>query len=166
MSIIIAIIGILATSLVLNFRAGSRQTALRQVAQQVASDLRETQSFALASRRYGGQTRCGYGLHYVDRNTYQVYVGPDSQVVNCDNTNKNFTAGDDQIVETIKIIDSQIEFDGPFPDIFFEPPDPTTYIDDKDLTESTDPAQIVLITATGDTKTVLVYPSGLVEVQQ
>jgi len=165
MIIVASIIGILATTLVLNFRAGSKETALRQVAQQIASDVRRTQTMALSVKRYEGETRCGYGMTQVDDQTYQIYVGPNSRDVDCHEiTEKNFGTGD-QIIETVKLLDSQIKIVGIFPDIFFEPPNPTTYIDNNDLVASEEPAKIILTTDTEDRKTISVYPSGLVEVE-
>jgi len=165
MIIVSSIVGILATTLILNFRAGSRDTALIQVAQQIASDVREAQSMAISSKRYAGQTRCGYGISFNDAQTYQIYVGPDSKTVDCHSiVEKNFGAGD-MVVETVTLLDIQVEITGVFPDIFFEPPDPTTYINNNDLTVSSNPAEIVLTNAGGSTKKVLVYPSGLVEVE-
>ncbi len=165
MIIVASIIGILATSLILNFRAGGRDTALIQVAQQIASDVRETQSMAISAKRYAGQTRCGYGISFNDARTYQIYVGPDSKSIDCHSiVEKNFGSGD-MVVETVTLLDIQVEISGTFPDIFFEPPDPTTYINNNDLMVSSTPAEIVLINAGGKTKKVLVYPSGLVEVE-
>jgi type II secretion system protein H len=151
MIIVSSIVGILATTLILNFRAGSRDTALIQVAQQIASDVREAQSMAISSKRYAGQTRCGYGISFNDAQTYQIYVGPDSKTVDCHST--------------VTLLDIQVEITGVFPDIFFEPPDPTTYINNNDLTVSSAPAEIVLTNTGGNTKKILVYPSGLVEVE-
>jgi len=165
MIIVASIIGMLATTLILNFRAGSRDTALTQVAQQIASDVREAQSMAISSKRYAGQTRCGYGVSFNDAQTYQIYVGPDSKSIDCHSiVEKNFGSGD-VVVETITVLDIQVEISSVFPDIFFEPPDPTTYINNNDLTVNSNPAEIVLINAGGNTKKVLVYPSGLVEVE-
>jgi len=165
MIIVISIIGILATTLILNFRAGGRDMALIQVAQQIASDVREVQSMALSSKRYAGQTRCGYGITFNNAQTYRMYVGPDSRGIDCHSiVEKNFGSGD-VIVETVTLLDAQVEISGTFPDIFFEPPDPTTYIDNNDLTVSNAPAEIVLINTVGKTKKVLVYPSGLIEVE-
>ncbi len=165
MIMVTAIIGILATILILNFRAGSGETALRQVAQQISSDVRRAQTMALSGRRYDGQARCGYGVTQIDEQTYQIYVGPDSQGVDCHSiTEKNFDT-EDQIVETIGLIDSQISIVGTFPDIFFEPPNPTTYIDNNDLIASTEPAEIILTTDAEDIKKIWIYPSGLIEIE-
>ncbi len=166
MLVVMSIIGILSTVVILNFRQGGRETSLRQVAQRVASDIREAQTMTLGAKRYAGEARCGYGISYKDPTTYIVYVGPSSKDVDCDLvTSRNYGAAEDSIVETVKVLDVKIEFVKPFPDIFFQPPNPTTYIDNKDLIQSNTPADIELTTATGDTKKILVYPSGLVEVQ-
>ncbi len=165
MLIVSSIIGILATTLILNFRAGSRDTALIQVAQQIASDVREAQSMAVSTKRYAGLTRCGYGITFNDARTYQIYVGPNSKGIDCHAiVEKNFGSGD-VIMETVTLLDIQVEITGVFPDIFFEPPDPTTYINNNDLMMSSAPAEIVLTNTGGNTKKVLIYPSGLVEVE-
>jgi len=164
MVIVASIIGMLATTLILNFRAGGRDTALIQVTQQIASDVREAQSMAISAKRYNGLTRCGYGVSFNDARTYKIYVGPDSKSIVCKTENRNFNTGD-VVIETVTLLDIQVEITGTFPDIFFEPPNPDTYIDNEGLATRANPAEIVLTNTGGKTKKVLVYPSGLVEIE-
>lgn len=166
--IVITIIGILSTVVILNFRSGGTRSALRQVTQQVVSDIRRAQSLAVSSTRAQSKTTCGFGIYYVDPGVYGIYNGPDSQVVDCSAENKNYEVGRDDVFVGISVLDNNIEFISPFPDIFFEPPDPKTYIN-NDSSVSASPGQIVLRIVGGtcpqDCSTITITTAGLVEVQ-
>lgn len=165
--VVATIIGVLSTTLILNFRSGSKRTALRQAAQQLAADIRRAQTTAVVSKRYLEKTRCGYGVRYVGPDRYAIYTGPDSRAIDCSVLDRNFDGGDSD-VEIIKLLSVNVEFISAFPDIFFEPPDPKTYIN-NDASLSAIPAQIMLSVVGGscpnDCKSVVVTPAGLVEIQ-
>ena len=166
MMVVVVIIGILATVMILNFRGSGSQMALRQVTQQVMSDIRRAQSLAIASTQFEGEMKCGFGIYYVDSTTYAIYTG--DTVGDCDTENRNFELGIDQTYRGLTMADRQIVFRQSFPDIFFEPPDPKTYIDNSSLLSGPN-AEIKLGIVDGicpdDCLTIIIRPSGLVEVQ-
>ncbi|MFH1769449.1 MAG: prepilin-type N-terminal cleavage/methylation domain-containing protein [Parcubacteria group bacterium] len=127
--IVMAIIAIISTLMIVNFRGASRtKTAQKQIASIVLSDIRKMQSFALAGSQYDGNSVCGYGIHYEDQQTYVLYAGrPDGN--DCSFADRNYESGWDYIVDTEKLKNNNIEFEDSFFDIFFESPHPITYID-------------------------------------
>lgn len=130
--VISAIIATFSVVLILNFRSSpTSKTARVQTASVVLSDIRRAQSLALSGSRYQGNLVCGYGFHYVNPTSYFIYVktvpvsGPCSSVAT-----HNYQSGD-PITENKILINTNMEFRSSFNDIFFEPPDPKTYINNK-----------------------------------
>ena len=76
----------------------------------------------------GGSSRCGYGIHFEDTGSI-VYAGPASDPVACISKNYVYVDGESEKVRESFISNSVLEIAMPAPDIFFEPPDPKTYID-------------------------------------
>lgn len=109
---------------------------LNQTRLLVQDAIREAQSLALsgsvtaaaAGSNSPSSYRCGYGVHF-EASNYTVYAGPDSGLVDCTVEDRNFEPGTDQVIRTAQFSNNTIEIVLPAPDIFFEPPDPTTYID-------------------------------------
>lgn len=132
--VVTAIIATLSVALLFNFGTTARnRTARIQVASIVVSDIRRAQSMALAGTRFNGNVFCGYGIHYVDRTTYLLYAGADEGLARCQDANHNYQAGIDSVVQTQKLINQNMEFRSSFSDIFFESPDPKTYINNSAL---------------------------------
>jgi type II secretory pathway pseudopilin PulG len=138
-TIIIIISGIMFA----NFRVSSKNTAARhQVSATIVADIRKTQSWALAGTTSGGLDVCGYGINYTgDGKTYIIF----KKTAAC--APKKFQG--DSVIET-KIV-ANINFvlgwsqqSGVYSDIYFEPPDPKTYIDGKtlEINEAEDIAEI------------------------
>lgn len=88
--------------------------------------LREAQADAQAGRIFQGAYRCGYGIHF-EATSYIIYAGPNSSLVNCATDNRNYNAGTDLIVRQQLLQNLNLEY-VPSVDVFFEPPNPTTYI--------------------------------------
>ncbi len=136
MLVVMSLMMVMTTSFYLNFRQASvGRSALNQAAAQVISDIRRTQSLALAGSQYPtGTVVCGFGLHYVNATSYQVYVVPDrDNNGSCANeiaTTVNHLASDPAttVVETRTFPNTNISITAAFSDIFFVPPDPKTYI--------------------------------------
>ncbi len=131
--IVAAIIATLSVVLILNFRSSPKgKTGRDQAVAVIVSDFRGAQSKALAASLYQGVTVCGYGIHYVDSTTYLIYAGVlDNGALTCQASNHNYQAGIDSIVETKKVINSNMVMAASFNDVFFEPPDPKTYINNN-----------------------------------
>jgi hypothetical protein len=124
----------------------------------------------LSGARYNNNITCGYGLHYIDQQSYVLYAklppggGPCSGLVTY-----NYQAGD-AIVETKKIFSANLEMRSAFDDIFFVPPNPTTFVNNSaDLTA---PPSTFTIQSRGQANCVnptcsyvKVYTSGKVDIE-
>ncbi len=125
------IIGVLSTVILLNYRTGQEQAFLTRAAAAFETDIRRAQNLAVASIDFGGSIPCGYGIHYVDNRNYLIYAGRLGGATSCSVSNHNFQSGTDSVYQDIKIIEQKLIFKNSFSDIFFEPPDPATYINDS-----------------------------------
>lgn len=168
MIVVVAIIGFLSTSLILNFSRS--RIDVDQSTNLVIATIREAQSRTVSSTLYNGYNPCGYGIHYISSTQFAIYVGPDASITDCANINKNYQPGED-ILKTQSFNDPKIQFVGTFKDIFFLPPDPKTYLDNNSsLNSLTNPAINIQIGPIGGTcpencRIISVYPSGLIESQ-
>src|SRR3989344_1071494 len=127
--VVIFIIGILASLLVVNFRSSAKtQAARHQAAFAIVSDIRAAQTRAMAGSNYNDASVCGFGVHYLTPQSYLVYAGGEAV---CATANRNYQPGTDIIIASKKIINLNMVINTPFSDIFFEPPDPATYINNN-----------------------------------
>src|SRR3989344_3790670 len=167
--VVSAIIATFSVVLILNFRASPASKIARvQTASVVLSDIRRDQSFALSGSRFQGGLVCGYGIHYIDSTSYLIYAkeaslsGPCSSV-----TTRNYQSGD-LIAETKILINANMEFRSSFYDIFFESPDPKTYINNTSSL-TTVPATITIQLkdqqncAQGTCTKIEIYTSGQID---
>ena len=167
--VVIAIIGLLSSFLVSQF--GRSRVDLSQAVNAVTADIRQAQVFAASGQRHAGVYRCGYGAHFVSATQYILYAGPDAQSVDCTADDRNYINGTDAIVRTVMLIDTRFDIGSPLPlDIFFEPPNPLTYINNESL-PTTVPARIILHTLNADCsanpsqcRAVCVYRSGKIQI--
>lgn len=131
----------------------------------VTSIIRTAQGDAVASVKYSGYNPCGYGVHYIDDTRFAIYVGPDAATADC-TVNRNYDSGKNSLLATQLFTNSKIHFMSSFSDIYFEPPDPKTYIDNNSALNGS-PALIIIGKVGGtcpqDCKTIYVYPSGKIE---
>ena len=131
--VVTAIIAALSGVLIFNFRSASaNKTARNQVSSLIISAIRRAQTMTTSSTQFAGSITCGFGVHYVNPTSYLIYAGSDGGVT-CTAANKNYqdcaiTTPCDSIVQTINFINPNFDIKSPFLDIFFEPPDPKTYI--------------------------------------
>jgi prepilin-type N-terminal cleavage/methylation domain-containing protein len=122
--LVVASITVLITGfLVVNFSRS--RIDLNQVTVVIADAIREAQSLALSGSLIQGTYRCGYGVHFTS-NGYLIYAGPDSQAVDCSVQNRDYNGGDIEVRQGL-LPGTALEIVPPS-DIFFEPPNPTTYI--------------------------------------
>jgi len=171
---VLVIMGIFAG--VLLSRVSRTRTDLNALAQVIMSDIRQVQADANNGRTMTdslGQPsyRCGYGIH-AESDGYLVYAGPDATAVSCAAQNKNyetggtFSAGDIR-VRAVVAPSSAATIAQDFPDIFFVPPNFTTYIDNNATTA--EPARITIMIKGGscpaDCKTIDVYTSGKIQLE-
>ena len=163
--VVAAITGIISTFMLLNFQRS--RIDLNESGGVLMADLRAAQSKALASTKYdsgsGSKIRCGYGVHYINPTSYSIYTGPDASSNTCSSLNRNLD-GADTTVATKVFGNEKVEFKAVFSDIFWEPPNPDTYINN-----SSAPASInITIGKKGgicpaDCKTINVSTSGKIE---
>lgn len=166
-AVVAAITGIITSFMLFNFQRSRIDLSLS--ANEFVENLRSAQSRAFASTRYnsgtGPKIRCGYGIRYIDASSYAMYVGPDSSSVSCGTQNRNYD-GADTTVFTRVFTDSKVEFKSAFIDIFFEPPDPKTYLN-NDSSLALPPLTITIGKVGGtcpdDCKNIYVYTSGKIE---
>lgn len=166
MVVVAGIIGIFASFMISSFS----RTRLNydETVNLFIGDLRIAQAKTVSSVQYSGSNRCGYGITYLGSNHYGVYVGPAAGAVDCNTINHNYQAGEDTIIKDRVFPDSRVSFSSSFSDIFFQPPDPKTYINnDSSLNKA--PLSISIIKIGGscpaDCKIIKVYTSGKIETQ-
>lgn len=129
--VVMAITGFVTVTLLSNFSLSRRN--LDRVTNQVVAQIRDVQNRAASSRQYQNTYRCGYGVMSGGASQFSVYVGPDSSVADCTTENRNYNAPSDTILSTNILPSTDVEFmeNSPgvyFPSVFFEPPDPRTYV--------------------------------------
>ena len=165
-AVVAAVVGFLTTAIIVNF--SRTRTNLDESVNFLASQVRIAQTEAVSSARYNNYNPCGYGIHYIDGATFARYVGPNASTANCQAINRNYSAGEDALLQPQKFQDSRIEFKSSFNDIYFEPPDPKTYLNDSSALNQAPIAITVGRVGTNcptNCKTIYVYPSGKIDVQ-
>jgi hypothetical protein len=122
---------------------------------------------ALAGTRFGGNVVCGYGVHYYSSNTYYIYSKPPPPTGCSTVLTRNYQDGD-LVVESKELTNPNMEFRSIFSDIFFESPDPKTYINNSALL--TDPQATITIQRVGQANCggqtctrIEVYTSGRID---
>ncbi len=163
MLVSIAILALLSTVIIANYRAGQRQVNVQNAANQLASDLRVAQNYTLSGKENasGNFPTGGWGVHLVNGNASYILFADN-------NGNYTYDAGEEfktlNLPNKTQISAIQINGSDTSPlDIVFEPPDPTTYIDG---TKNNNDAEITLIeTDSSKTKKVKVNCFGLIEVE-
>ncbi len=171
MLVVAAITTFISTFLILSFARA--RIDLAQTANLIVSDVRDAQTRVIANSQYNSTHRCGYGVTTgATPQSYRLYVGPDTSNANCQSENRNFDAND-TIIRTVSLPDARLEIKQATPfqlffDIFFEPPNPTTFI--NNVSSGAAPGRILIgpvgkvCDAKGvDCKAICVYASGKIE---
>ncbi|MEK7138763.1 MAG: prepilin-type N-terminal cleavage/methylation domain-containing protein [Patescibacteria group bacterium] len=171
--VVAAITGFITTFMLVNF-SRTRINYLEE-SNILMSKLRIAQTKAISSTRFNNSIRCGYGVRYINTRSYAIYVGENASIASCSSQNKDYnpTGGNpdtDADVETVTFADPRIEFKNSFRAIFFEPPDPKTFIIDSGGTVHNEANYILPITigkiggrCPQDCKNINVSTSGRVE---
>ncbi|MBL7155470.1 MAG: prepilin-type N-terminal cleavage/methylation domain-containing protein [Candidatus Portnoybacteria bacterium] len=122
--VVMFIISLLSGLVLAGHRSGQKKYALSQATQQLVSDLRKAQNMAMSGVEMTG--RSGYGIYAnKDDISYTIYADK--------NDNSSYQGEPpDELIGTIDL-PSQIKISFVSPllskvDIFFKPPEPTTYI--------------------------------------
>ncbi|MEK7604121.1 MAG: type II secretion system protein [Patescibacteria group bacterium] len=131
--IVAGITGFITTFLLINF--SRTRINFTEEANILKSKFRIAQTKAVSSTRFNNSIRCGYGIKYINNQSYAIYVGENASVFDCATMNKDYnpTGGpnNDTYIETVKFVDSRVEFKTVFRSIYFEAPDPKTFIIDS-----------------------------------
>ena len=133
-AIVASITGFITTFMLINFTR-TRINFAEEI-NIFTSKFRVAQTKAVASTRFNGFIRCGYGVRFINNQSYAVYAGENASVLDCATQNKDYnpvggnpnTDGD---IEIVNFSNTKIEFKTVFRAIFFEPPDPQTFIIDS-----------------------------------
>jgi prepilin-type N-terminal cleavage/methylation domain-containing protein len=93
--VVVAVIGVISTMLVVNWRQGEKQYLLQRTAQEMVQNIRKAQDMALTSSRHECEIPDNYGVYFTtqspgsykifaDKNDNNQYDGADSDVENID----------------------------------------------------------------------------------
>ncbi len=166
--VVASITGVLTTLMLISFQRTRLDLSLS--VSDFIGQVRATQEKANGSVRFndGGGAglviRCGYGIHYENNTSYSVYAGPNATTNDCTIQNRNFGVSDFKILPIKILYDPKVEFKSSFNDIFFEPPNPTTFINNSSASASiTITIGKVGGTCPQDCKTINVSTSGTIE---
>ncbi len=156
--VVVAVVSILSIVMLASHQGSQKQQAVQRTAHQLAGDIRRAQNMAMASVEHEGAIPEGYGI-YFNRGS-----DPDSYILFADeNGNQTRNEMGDEDVKTIDL-PSGVEINWPdgANNIFFEPPDPTTYLDGV----STTALKVIYLGFSGTSycKTVTVRTSGQIEI--
>ena len=138
---------------------------LNQTVLTVTDAVRQAQSNALSGMVFAGKYRCGYGIHF-EASGYFIYAGPDSASVDCSTQNRNYD-GADAVVQEGLLVNNSLEITGA-QDIFFEPPNPVTYINNTSAAGTFVNITIMRKGAScpsSDCRTIYVSTSGQIQAQ-
>ena len=174
MLVIISITALMSGFLIAQF--SHSQTGVTQIAAVIESELRDTQTRAIAGVKFQSKHRCGYGIKQIDGHSFSVYTTADASDTlqpDCSVQNRNYE-GADIIIRTVGLPDPKIEIKSLgqpfiFRDIFFEPPLGKTYINNDGSASAvagriTIGAQNVNCTSDpGSCKSICIYSSGNME---
>lgn len=170
--IVAAITGFITTFLLINF--SRTRINFNEEANTFISKVRISQTRTASSARFNNSIRCGYGVRYINSQSYAIYVGENASALDCSVQNKDYnpTGGpdNDADIEVVNFADPKIEFKTVFRAIYFEPPDPKTFIIDSGGTVHNEPNYSLSITigkvggtCPQDCKTINVSTSGKIE---
>lgn len=171
--IVAGITGFITTFLLLNF--SRTRINFVEEANIFISKLRIAQIKAVSSTSFNGSIRCGYGVRYINNNSYAIYVGENAKTLSCTAQNKDYNpeSGNpdaDANIEIVSFVNSKVEFKTIFRTIYFEPPDPKTFIIDSGGTVHNEPNYSLSITigklggtCPQDCKIINVSTSGKIE---
>jgi prepilin-type N-terminal cleavage/methylation domain-containing protein len=165
-AVVAAIVAFLSTVIIINF--SRTRIRLEESMNFLTSQIRIAQTDAVSSTKYNSYNPCGYGIHYVDSTHFALYVGPNASTTNCQSINRNYGALEDVLLNNQTFQDARIQFKGSFNDIFFEPPDPKTYLNNSASLNQAPQTITIGVSGTNcptSCKSIYVYPSGKIDVQ-
>lgn len=163
--VVMFIVSFLSVSVLFNYRSGQEQASLTRSAAAFESEIRRIQNLAIASADFNGTVPCGYGFYYIDDKTFRIYVGQQGSALNCRLSNHNYQLNTDFIYEELKIIEPGMVFRNSFPNIFFEPPDPKTYINNDSSIGVSATIQFCLEKDLNKCRSIIIDTAGRISIQ-
>jgi prepilin-type N-terminal cleavage/methylation domain-containing protein len=168
--IVMSIIGILSSSVFLNWKKGEEGFALQNSAHKLLQNIRETQEMAMGAKEVncGGSEEYGFGIYFSES------LNPDSYIIfaDCDNDGRWISWIDEKIKEVdleenIRIYDVFPSLWSFFPlHLVFSPPDPSVSMLSGFTTYGWGTeAVITLRSDSGQQKEVRVNMSGMIEIK-
>lgn len=170
MLVVFSIIVFLASFLIFNFRTARGSLPRHQQASLIIADIRKAQALALSGANYNEVPVCGYGIHPdTANNRYLLYSRPPADGACNPLADKNYNIATDSVVEIKAFNNLSLTIAWDF-DIYFELPNPVTYINDSTAADQT---SVVDILQTGETGScpgsvctrITVYTSGKIDVE-
>lgn len=158
------LMGTFSTIILFNLRGSqSNISVVDRASAAIISDFRRVQNYAIAGLTFQGSSVCGYGIHYLAPDSYLIYAGGGAT---CSSSNRNYQNGQDFNVQTVKINESSVKFKASFNDVFFEPPDPKTYLNNS--FSLSDPPLVITMGFENQNcptgcRTIHIYPSGKID---
>lgn len=171
--IVAGITGFITTFLLLNF--SRTRVNLTEELNVFTSKVRVAQTKAVTSARFNNAIRCGYGVRRISNQSYAIYTGESASAFDCSTQNKDYdpisgNPNTDTDIEMVNFADTRIEFKTSFRSIYFEPPDPKTFIIDSGGTVHNEPNYSLSITVgkigstcPQDCRTINISTSGKIE---
>jgi len=152
------IISLIAAVSLANYRNGQRKYVLTQAVQKLVSDIRKAQNMALSGFDIAG-AYYGYGVYIDESNSYYIIYG--------DKNNTTYQPSDD-IIETISLPENiRIQSVSPAAgkmSIFFEPPQPITYLN-GDSAPGLSETIVLELKNSSLSKTIRITTAGLIQVE-
>jgi len=160
--VVIFIISLLAISILASYKNSNKKYILLQANQKIISDLRKVQNMAINGTEIEGYCSTvdacfGYGIMF-------DLTSPSSYILFADgNGNETYNAGEGfETVNLPSTVIIQSIFPSPKAHVFFEAPDPITYVN-GDSGASASAEIVIQIQGTALTKTINVNTAGLIE---
>ena len=156
--VVMFIISLISAITLANYRGGQRKYILTQSVQKLVSDIRKAQNMALGGFEISNNYN-GYGVHIDEDDSYYIIYG--------DKNNTTYQPSDD-IIETISLPENiRIQSVSPAAgkmSIFFEPPQPITYLDGNSAAGLSETIVLELENSSLF-KTIRITTAGLIQVE-
>lgn len=156
--VVLAITLLVAALILANLRSGQKKYQLAELAQGLASDLRQAQGMAISGAQTTGfATIGGYGVRVTSASSYEIFLTSSS--VSCDSIASR---------QSVKVVNlsSPVQFTNsasPINEVFFIPPRPLTCIT---VNNSTSQTQITFtLSGNGNQANIVVNNAGKIDIQ-
>ena len=157
--VVIFIISLVSAFALANYRSGQKKYILTGAVQQLVSNIRKAQNMALSGFDISGQYN-GYGL-YIEKgkSSYIIYgnKNPDPSYQPSDNIIETISLPGKINVKSVSVASDKLH-------IFFEPPQPTTYLNGVNTAGISETITLEL-ESSSLSKTIRVTTAGLVQVE-